>query len=101
MRFSCFSEIWQDDKEFGRQILNGANPTQLRRVTTYTDDLRQIGSQFKPNAQLGSDWEAEVYVRSLHIYTNFYAVDDLEKRNHTFVPITCSLSWIFTYKSTV
>ena len=26
------SNIWQEDKEFGRQILNGPHPTRLRRV---------------------------------------------------------------------
>lgn len=32
-------EIWKDDKEFGRQILNGPHPSQIKRMTEIPDDV--------------------------------------------------------------
>ena len=49
---------WRDDAEFGRQLLNGANPTQIRRVTRFTDELKQVGSEVK----LGQALESEINV---------------------------------------
>ena len=69
---TLIAEIWKNDTELGRQILNGANPTQLRRVTKYTDDIRRIGQHYRPSSKLGHDWEIEVYVSRLYTYLWFH-----------------------------
>ena len=68
------TDIWKDDKEFGRQILNGPHPTRIKRLTSIPEDIESLNSLLSGVLDRGRllSIEIQVVLPSFHIYKMIY-----------------------------
>ena len=55
--------IWQEDKEFGRQILNGPHPVRLRRVNFLPRNFQVTNELMMPFMENGKSLVQEMKVQ--------------------------------------
>ena len=56
---------WQNDAEFGRQMLNGAHPLRIRRISKVPETMKVSHSMIKGSLQRSLTLEEELKVQCL------------------------------------
>ena len=67
--------IWQEDKEFGRQILNGPHPIRLRRIISMPRNFQITNEAMMQFMEKGKSLTQEIRVNSSYLIHNFLTTD--------------------------
>ena len=61
------AEMWQEDVEFGRQILNGPHPIKIQRVTALPNNFQIENEKMMQFMENGKSLPQEIKVQSVEI----------------------------------